>query len=84
MMPHTLFRLQKSGERWDLSDRQARSLAKTVSWRITGSFSTFLISYAISGDFTVAGSIAVVQVVANTLLYYLHERVWNRIDWGTK
>lgn len=64
-------------------DSNKRSLMKTISWRLTGSGATFLISYLISGDFTIAGSIAVIQVVANTLLYYLHERLWNRITWGT-
>lgn len=59
-----------------------RSIAKTISWRLTGSFSTFMISYLILGSFAVAGSIAVIQVIANTLLYYLHERVWNKINWG--
>ena len=59
-----------------------RSIAKTISWRITGSFSTFLISYFILGSFLIAGSIAVVQITANTILYYLHERVWNKIGWG--
>ena len=59
-----------------------RSIAKTISWRITGSFSTFLISYFILGSFLIAGSIAVVQITANTILYYLHERIWNRIHWG--
>lgn len=59
-----------------------RSIAKTISWRLTGSFSTFMISYLILGNFTIAGSIAIVQIIANTILYYLHERVWNKIDWG--
>ena len=67
-----------------MSDSKSRSLIKTISWRLTGSFSTFLISYLILRNFTVAGSIAVIQVVANTVLYYLHERVWSRIKWGIK
>ena len=29
----------------------------------------------------IAGTIAVIQITANTLLYYIHERVWNRIKW---
>jgi uncharacterized membrane protein len=63
-------------------DSNNRSIAKTISWRLTGSFSTFMISYLILGSFAVAGSIAIIQIIANTLLYYLHERVWNKIDWG--
>ncbi len=49
---------------------------------MTGSASTFLISFLISGDFTIAGSIALIQITANTLLYYVHERIWNKIKWG--
>ena len=63
-------------------DSNNRSIAKTISWRLTGSFSTFMISYLILGSFSIAGSIAIVQIIANTILYYLHERVWNKIDWG--
>ena len=63
------------------TDTSARSLAKTVSWRITGSGATFLVSYIVSGDFSIAGTIAITQVISNTILYYIHERVWNRIKW---
>lgn len=59
-----------------------RSIAKTISWRLTGSFSTFMISYLILGSFSIASSIAIIQIIANTILYYLHERVWNKINWG--
>lgn len=65
-----------------MSDSNKRTVAKTVSWRITGSASTFLISFLISGNFAVAGSIALVQITANTILYFIHERIWNRIKWG--
>lgn len=68
--------------RWDLSDSPKRSLLKTVTWRITGSGATFAIGYAISRDFTIATSIASVQLVANTILYFMHERVWDKIKWG--
>ena len=65
-----------------MSDQPKRSLVKTVSWRITGSGATFLISYLISGNFAVAGTIATIQLVSNTVLYFVHERIWNRIRWG--
>lgn len=65
-------------------DTPRRSLVKTVSWRLTGSGATFLISYLIAGNFAVAGTIATIQLVSNTVLYFLHERVWNRIKWGRR
>ena len=65
-----------------MSDTSQRSLVKTISWRLTGSGATFLISYLIAGNFTVASTIAVIQLISNTVLYFLHERLWNRIRWG--
>ncbi len=65
-----------------MNDTPKRSLVKTISWRITGSTATFAISYAVLGDFAVSGTIAVIQLTFNTLLYFVHERVWNRVRWG--
>ena len=67
-----------------MSDSTTRSIAKTISWRITGSGATFLISYIVSGNLSVAGTIAVIQLTANTILYFIHERIWNKISWGKK
>jgi len=74
--------LRKFAKKWVLSDTNLRSLVKTISWRFTGSFSTFLISFLVTGSFALAGSIAVVQIVANTVLYFIHERIWNKVKWG--
>jgi len=63
-------------------DTRLRSLVKTISWRLTGSGATFIISWLISGNFVVAGSIAALQIVTNTILYFFHERLWNKITWG--
>ena len=63
-------------------DTNARSLTKTITWRLAGSGATFGISWLVSGDVAVAGSIAVIQIVANTVLYYVHERIWNTVKWG--
>jgi uncharacterized membrane protein len=76
--------LLKYAGAWGLNDTTARSLVKTVTWRVTGSTATFLIAYAMTGNFAVAGVIGVTQMISNTILYYIHERAWNRITWGVK
>ena len=63
-------------------DQPKRSIVKTVSWRITGSSATFLIAYMLTGNFAIAGVIGVTQMITNTILYYAHERLWNKIRWG--
>ena len=75
---------QRFVRKWDLSETGVRSLVKTISWRITGSLATMIITYIVVGDLTVAGSVAVIQMVFNTLLYFIHERIWNKIQWGRK
>lgn len=65
-----------------MHDTTVRSLAKTITWRITGTGATFVISYAIVGDISISSSIAAIQLTFNTVLYFIHERVWGKIKWG--
>jgi uncharacterized membrane protein len=58
-----------------------RSIIKTITWRITGSSATFLIAYIITGNLAASGVIGLVQIVSNTILYYVHERIWNLFKW---
>jgi uncharacterized membrane protein len=62
-----------------------RTLAKTISWRIVASITTFVIFYfATDGKIAMqALSAAVaVEVVAKMVIYFLHERAWANIYWG--
>jgi uncharacterized membrane protein len=59
-----------------------RSLVKAISWRITGSIDTFLLSWLITGDVRAAGLISAAEVFTKIILYYLHERVWQYIPLG--
>lgn len=65
-----------------MNDSNARSIVKTITWRLTGSGATFLVSYILIHDFAVAGTIALIQMTSNTILYYVHERIWNNLKWG--
>jgi len=65
-----------------LSDTPVRSLAKAVSWRVTGTVDTFVISWAITGQVLLASGIALTEIATKICLFWAHERVWNRIDWG--
>lgn len=60
------------------------SLAKTISWRIVGTLDTMFISWIITGEVTLAISIGAVEVVTKMLLYYAHERLWERFFFKTR
>ena len=63
-------------------DTNKRSIVKALTWRALASLATFIISYMLTGDIVAATGIASVQVFVNLFLYYVHERIWNKIDWG--
>ncbi len=60
-----------------------RSLAKAVTWRIIGTIDTFLLSWLITKEPVTAGAIAGLEVLTKTVLYYFHERGWNKVKWGS-
>jgi uncharacterized membrane protein len=59
-----------------------RSLLKTISWRVVGTIATVIISYIITGAMTLAFSIGLIELVSKLILYFFHERAWNKIKWG--
>jgi len=65
-----------------VADNVKRSLLKTISWRIIGTLDTILISWAITGALSLAFSIGFVELVTKMVLYFFHERAWNKINWG--
>lgn len=61
-----------------------RSFLKAISWRTLGSIDTFLLSLLFTHSAKAAGAIASTEVITKLLLYYIHERAWAHIHWGTK
>lgn len=57
-----------------------RSLVKAISWRVTGTIDTFLISWLITGTLSMATGIALTEVFTKVFLYYVHERIWSKIN----
>ena len=65
-----------------MEERKRRSIAKVVSWRMTATFTTVIISYFITGNHNLALKIGVFEVIAKMFLQYLHERIWLKIKFG--
>ena len=63
-------------------DKPHRSLVKAISWRLTGTVDTMVISFIVTGKVKLAVSIGVIELFTKICLYYIHERVWNKISFG--
>lgn len=65
-------------------EKHVRSFAKAISWRIVATLTTMLLVFAFTGSLMISGSVGIAELVVKILVYYLHERVWNIVDFGRK
>ena len=64
------------------SEKPLRSVVKSLSWRTVGTLDTILISWIVTGELTLAYSIGSIELATKMVLYFFHERGWNKIKWG--
>tara|TARA_B100000963_G_scaffold158208_2_gene137723 strand:+ start:838 stop:1059 length:222 start_codon:yes stop_codon:yes gene_type:complete len=61
-----------------------RHILKTFTWRIVGTIDTILLGWVISGDVTIGLTVGGFELFTKMILYYLHERIWYKSDFGVK
>jgi len=61
----------------------SRDLTKTLTFATLHFGVGFGIAYLLTGSLAIASGIALIEPAANTVVFYFHERVWQRIP-GTK
>ncbi|WWW11859.1 DUF2061 domain-containing protein [Arcobacter cryaerophilus gv. pseudocryaerophilus] len=66
-----------------MHEKPYRSVVKTISWRTVGTLDTIIVSYFVTGNLVMATSIGSIEVITKMILYYFHERAWNRLKFGT-
>lgn len=54
-------------------------MAKTMTFAILHMTVAFSVAYLLSGSLLVGGAIALVEPAINTVVYFFHEKVWERI-----
>lgn len=50
---------------------------KTLTYSIMHFIVAFAVSFVLTGDIAIAGAIAMVEPLVQTLAYFLHEKAWN-------
>ncbi len=65
-----------------MEDFQKRSIAKTISWRVTATLTTIFIVYLFTGKMTLSIGVGFVEAFSKMVLYFIHERAWQRVKWG--
>ncbi|MCR1816342.1 MULTISPECIES: DUF2061 domain-containing protein [Aliarcobacter] len=65
-----------------MHEKPYRSVVKAVSWRTVGTLDTMIVSYFVTGNLIMAASIGTIEVITKMVLYYFHERAWNKLSFG--
>jgi len=66
----------------NITNTNKRHLLKTFSWRTIGTLDTILLSWLITGNPLTAFKIGIAEVFSKMLLYFGHEKLWYKINYG--
>jgi hypothetical protein len=65
-------------------ETQKRSIVKTLTIRVLFSLSHLLNGFIVSGSWIIGAQILGIAAVVNMTLHWIHERVWNWVQWNRK
>lgn len=71
--------LSKSGL---VRENKMGHLAKTITWRMVGTADTMVLAWLLTGNPLTGVKIGLAELLTKMILYYIHERIWYRIDFG--
>ena len=63
-------------------DTKKRSVVKSITWRVIGVIILGIISYLITGNWKEMTIITLLFHGIRLIMYYYHERLWERVSWG--
>jgi uncharacterized membrane protein len=63
-------------------ERVSRSVVKAITFRVIIITADVIIVMAITHRYDTTFGVVVGTNIASTILYLLHERMWNRVHWG--
>jgi len=63
-------------------DSPFRSILKAVTWRTGGTIVTFAVAWILTGKVSVSVGIGLFDALVKVAAFYVHERIWNKLDIG--
>jgi uncharacterized membrane protein len=63
-------------------ETHSRTLLKTIAYRILCTIAIYFIALSLGATSAASGTMAITIFFLGIVLYYLHDRVWNRFNWN--
>jgi uncharacterized membrane protein len=64
-------------------EHNKRTLIKALTWQVIGFFMMAIVNYFYMGDLSQGLGLSAVLTLIGLVSYYLHERFWAAVTWGT-
>ena len=63
-------------------ESKARSVVKALSWRTIATLTTTVLVFVFTRRVDLAVTVGAVEAIAKIMLYFVHERVWDKLTFG--
>lgn len=63
-------------------ESRKRSVSKAVTYRIVIVIMDFSVIYLLTRKIMTAVGFMVISNIYTTIAYFIHERIWNKVQWG--
>jgi len=65
-----------------MQEKKQRSIVKAITWRFIATLTTMALVFIFTKEWKLSLGVGVLDVVIKLCFYYLHERGWNKVQWG--
>lgn len=65
-------------------EHNSRSIVKALTFRCIILISDFVIIFTVTRRYDITFGLMILSNFSSTILYFFHERIWNKIHWGKK
>lgn len=66
------------------NENHPRTILKVISWRVLITISHMVNAFIVTGSLLTGLKIAGLALVINSALFWIHERIWNIIQWNRR
>lgn len=64
-------------------ETKTRSVVKSITWRMLATITTIILVKIFTGNLKIAISVGFVETLSKLMIFYVHERTWTQVRWGT-
>lgn len=61
-------------------NKKGNIMLKTITFAILHFGVAFSVAYILTGSIGISGAVALIEPMVNTVVFYFHEKVWNRYE----